>query len=109
MSKSASLSTQTRRLLRFKVAQVSRDMGVVRVLGKGSKERLVPMVRAAVESGLQFTAHSVGDGAVRAVIRAGAVAPGTQGPCGVARTRSVYGAGVEAVVVNLNGADSVTN
>jgi predicted amidohydrolase YtcJ len=26
------------------------------------KERLVPMVRTAVESGLQFTAHSVGDG-----------------------------------------------
>ncbi len=31
-----------------------------------SKERLVPMVRAAVERGLQFTAHSVGDGAVHA-------------------------------------------
>ncbi len=34
------------------------------------KERLVPMVRAAVESGLQFTAHSVGDGAVHALLDA---------------------------------------
>jgi predicted amidohydrolase YtcJ len=33
-------------------------------------ERLVPMVRAAVESGLQFTAHSVGDGAVHALLDA---------------------------------------
>jgi predicted amidohydrolase YtcJ len=31
---------------------------------------LVPMVRAAVESGLQFTAHSVGDGAVQALLNA---------------------------------------
>jgi predicted amidohydrolase YtcJ len=28
------------------------------------KERLLPMVRTTVENGLQFTAHSVGDGAV---------------------------------------------
>jgi hypothetical protein len=28
------------------------------------KERLLPMVRTAIENGLQFTAHSVGDGAV---------------------------------------------
>jgi hypothetical protein len=34
------------------------------------QERLVPMVRAAVESGLQFTAHSVGDGAVHALLDA---------------------------------------
>jgi len=34
------------------------------------QERLVPIVRAAVESGLQFTAHSVGDGAVTALIDA---------------------------------------
>jgi hypothetical protein len=34
------------------------------------KERLVPMVRAAVECGLQFTAHSVGDGAVQALLDA---------------------------------------
>ncbi len=34
------------------------------------QERLVPMVRAAVESGLQFTAHSVGDGAVHALLEA---------------------------------------
>lgn len=33
-------------------------------------ERLVPMVRAAVEAGLQFTAHSVGDGAVHALLEA---------------------------------------
>jgi predicted amidohydrolase YtcJ len=33
-------------------------------------DRLVPMVRAAVESGLQFTAHSVGDGAVHALLDA---------------------------------------
>ncbi len=32
------------------------------------KERLLPLVRAAVESGLQFTAHSVGDGAVQALL-----------------------------------------
>ncbi len=34
------------------------------------QERLVPMVRAAVECGLQFTAHSVGDGAVHALLDA---------------------------------------
>lgn len=34
------------------------------------RERLVPMVRAAVKSGLQFTAHSVGDGAVHALLDA---------------------------------------
>ncbi len=34
------------------------------------KERLVAMVRTAVESGLQFTAHSVGDGAVHALLDA---------------------------------------
>ncbi len=34
------------------------------------RERLAPMVRAAVESGLQFTAHSVGDGAVHALLDA---------------------------------------
>jgi predicted amidohydrolase YtcJ len=33
-------------------------------------ERLVPMVRAAVESSLQFTAHTVGDGAVHALLDA---------------------------------------
>lgn len=33
-------------------------------------ERLVPLVRTAVESGLQFTAHSVGDGAVHALLEA---------------------------------------
>ena len=34
------------------------------------RERLVPMVRAAVSSGLQFTAHSVGDGAVQELLDA---------------------------------------
>ena len=33
-------------------------------------ERLVPMVRAAVAAGLQFTAHSVGDGAVHELLAA---------------------------------------
>lgn len=33
-------------------------------------DRLVAMMRAAVESGLQFTAHSVGDGAVHAMLDA---------------------------------------
>ena len=32
------------------------------------KDRLKPMVRTAVESGLQFTAHSVGDGAVHTLM-----------------------------------------
>jgi len=32
------------------------------------KERLLPMVRTTVEAGLQFTAHSVGDGAVHALL-----------------------------------------
>jgi len=32
------------------------------------KERLLPIVRTAVEAGLQFTAHSVGDGAVHALL-----------------------------------------
>ncbi|HWB11954.1 MAG TPA: amidohydrolase [Pirellulales bacterium] len=34
------------------------------------RETLVPMVRAAVENGLQFTAHSVGDAAVQALLDA---------------------------------------
>ena len=34
------------------------------------QETLVPMVRATVEAGLQFTAHSVGDGAVQALLEA---------------------------------------
>lgn len=32
------------------------------------KQRLLPLVRTAVESGLQFTAHSVGDGAVQTLL-----------------------------------------
>ena len=34
------------------------------------KERLLPIIRTAVENGLQFTAHSVGDGAVSALVDA---------------------------------------
>lgn len=34
------------------------------------QERLVPLVRATVAAGLQFTAHSVGDGAVHALLDA---------------------------------------
>ncbi|MBI4602517.1 MAG: amidohydrolase family protein [Planctomycetes bacterium] len=34
------------------------------------REKLLPIVRAAVEAGLQFTAHSVGDGAVHALLDA---------------------------------------
>ena len=36
-------------LVTLKVAQVSRDMGVVRVMGKGSKERLVPLGEEALD------------------------------------------------------------
>jgi predicted amidohydrolase YtcJ len=32
------------------------------------KERLLPMVRTTIQSGLQFTAHSVGDGAVQTLL-----------------------------------------
>ena len=32
------------------------------------KERLLPIVQTAIEAGLQFTAHSVGDGAVHALL-----------------------------------------
>ena len=32
------------------------------------KQRLLPIVRTAIESGLQFTAHSVGDGAVHSLL-----------------------------------------
>ncbi len=34
------------------------------------KERLLPIVKTAVENGLQFTAHSVGDGAVHTLLEA---------------------------------------
>lgn len=37
-------------LVTLKLPQVSQDMGVVRVLGKGSKERLVPLGEAALDS-----------------------------------------------------------
>jgi predicted amidohydrolase YtcJ len=45
-----------------------------------TKERLRPMVEAAVECGLQFTAHSVGDGAVHTLLEVYAE---------LARTRSI--------------------
>jgi integrase/recombinase XerD len=37
-------------LVTLKVAQLSQDMGVVRILGKGSKERLVPVGEVALDS-----------------------------------------------------------
>lgn len=37
-------------LVTLKVAQLSLDMGVVRVMGKGSKERLVPLGESAVDA-----------------------------------------------------------
>ena len=36
-------------LITLKVAQLSHDMGVVRILGKGSKERLVPVGEVALD------------------------------------------------------------
>ena len=41
-------------LVTLKVAQVSLDMGVVRVMGKGSKERLVPLGEAASDVIMQY-------------------------------------------------------
>ena len=41
-------------LVTLKVAQVSLDMGVVRVMGKGSKERLVPLGEAASDVITQY-------------------------------------------------------
>jgi integrase/recombinase XerD len=41
-------------LVTLKVAQVSLDMGVVRVMGKGSKERLVPLGEAASDVIAQY-------------------------------------------------------
>jgi integrase/recombinase XerD len=37
-------------LVTLKLAQLSQDMGVVRILGKGSKERLVPVGEVALDS-----------------------------------------------------------
>jgi hypothetical protein len=53
---------------------VSRIYGITDAAYRGVRfipqERLVAMVRTAVECGLQFTAHSVGDGAVHALLDA---------------------------------------
>jgi integrase/recombinase XerD len=45
-------------LVTLKLPQVSQDMGVVRVLGKGSKERLVPLGEEALGSVRQYLAVS---------------------------------------------------
>ncbi|MGI8604771.1 MAG: amidohydrolase [Verrucomicrobiales bacterium] len=51
---------------------VSKIYGITDPMYRGvlqiPRERLVPMVRTAMESGLQFTAHSVGDGAVHLLL-----------------------------------------
>jgi integrase/recombinase XerD len=52
-------------LVTLSVAQVSLDMGVVRVMGKGSKERLVPLG----EEALDWIKHYLADG--RSVLLAG--------------------------------------
>jgi integrase/recombinase XerD len=45
-------------LVTLKMPQVSRDMGVVRVLGKGSKERLVPLGEEALASLARYMTYS---------------------------------------------------
>ncbi len=45
----------------LKLAQVSLDMGVVRVLGKGSKERLVPLGEEAIEWLKRYLAEARGE------------------------------------------------
>jgi len=51
------------------------------------QEKLVPIVREAIENGLQFTAHSVGDGAVHALIEAYEEAAKALSPEAVAKVR----------------------
>jgi len=48
-------------LVGLKLAQVSFDMGVVRVLGKGSKERLVPLGEEAIDWLKRYLASARGD------------------------------------------------
>ncbi len=48
-------------LVTLKVAQVSLDMNVVRVIGKGNKERLVPMGEVAAEWILRYLAQARGE------------------------------------------------
>ncbi len=45
-------------LVSLRVTQVSMDMGVVRVMGKGSKERLVPLGEVALDSVTRYLADS---------------------------------------------------
>jgi len=47
-------------LISMKTAQLSHDMGVVRILGKGSKERLVPVGEEALSWILRYVAQSRG-------------------------------------------------
>ena len=48
-------------LVTLKVAQVSLDMGVVRVMGKGAKERLVPLGEAATDIIQRYSASARGE------------------------------------------------
>ena len=48
-------------LVTLKVGQVSLDMGVVRVMGKGSKERLVPLGEAATDIIQRYISSARGD------------------------------------------------
>ena len=44
-------------LVGLKMAEVSLDMGVVRIFGKGSKERLVPLGEEAIEAIVRYQQH----------------------------------------------------
>ncbi len=48
-------------LVTLRVAQVSMDMGVVRVMGKGSKERLVPLGEEALDWLKRYLSHGRSD------------------------------------------------
>ncbi|MBK7334291.1 MAG: tyrosine-type recombinase/integrase [Betaproteobacteria bacterium] len=76
----------------LKLAQVSLDMGVVRVLGKGSKERLVPPAtrrsagpsatsKSAARSRAAARRTTVPDRSPRPADAAGVLAPDLQAPC----------------------------
>ena len=45
-------------LVGLRLTQVSLDMGVVRVIGKGSKERLVPLGEEAIEWIRRYLSHA---------------------------------------------------
>ena len=62
-------------LVTMNVAQVSQDMGVVRIIGKGSKERLVPLGEEALSWIRRYLAEAA------AAIPAGANTPALQVNC----------------------------